>query len=77
MPRSRHHCSGFRSAGLRCGGIAPLVLVVLILGLFAGGDASVEAAVRDGGISEPRHLDYRFFNFLGIYQKFTTIVRGE
>jgi len=48
-----------------------------ILGLFAWGDASVAAAVREGGISEPRHIDYEFFNFLGLYQSFTTIVYGN
>lgn len=48
-----------------------------LLGLFAWGDASVEAAVRDGGIVEPQHIDYEFFNFLLLYQKFTTVVHGE
>jgi len=48
-----------------------------ILGLFAWGDASVAAAVRNGGIVEPQHIDYEFFNILLIYQKFTTVVHGE
>jgi len=48
-----------------------------VLGLFAWGDASVAAAVREGGISEPRHIDYEYFNIFGIYQSFTTIVYGD
>lgn len=48
-----------------------------VLGLFAWGDASVAAAVQEGGISEPRHIDYEYFNFLGVYQSFTTIVYGD
>lgn len=48
-----------------------------ILGLFATGDASVKKAVQDGGISDPKHIDYEYFNFLGLYQKFTTVVYGD
>ncbi|HKK50342.1 MAG TPA: TRL-like family protein, partial [Myxococcota bacterium] len=48
-----------------------------ILGLVAWGDASVEAAARDGLITEPKHIDYGYFNVLGVYQSFTTIVRGD
>jgi hypothetical protein len=48
-----------------------------ILGLFAWGDASVKAATENGGIREPKHIDYNFYNVLGIYQSFTTIVLGD
>jgi hypothetical protein len=50
---------------------------VSILSLFAFGDASTSAAAAQGGLSEVHHVDYEYFNFLGIYQKFTTIVRGN
>ncbi len=50
---------------------------VAVLGLFAWGDASVEAATQNGGIRSPKHIDYEYFNFLGLYQKFTTVVHGE
>lgn len=48
-----------------------------ILGLFAFGDASVEAAAREGNISRVNHADYKYFNILWIYQNFTTVVYGE
>lgn len=50
---------------------------VSYFGLVAVGDASVEAAAREGGITQPRHIDYEFVNVLLIYQKFTTVVYGE
>lgn len=48
-----------------------------ILGLFATGDCSVAAAARNGGITEVQHIDYKFYNMLGIVQRFTTVVIGE
>jgi len=48
-----------------------------ILGLVALGDASVATAARNGGVSRVHHADYEYFNVLGIYQKYTTIVHGE
>jgi hypothetical protein len=50
---------------------------VSLLSLFAFGDASTSAAAAQGGLSEVTHVDYEYFNLLGIYQKFTTIVRGN
>jgi hypothetical protein len=44
---------------------------------FAWGDASATAAARDGGITTIRHADYEYVNVLGIYQSFTTVVRGD
>jgi hypothetical protein len=51
--------------------------VTTILGIVSFGDASLEAAIRDGGIQEPRHADYRYLNVLGLYQQFTTIAYGD
>jgi len=48
-----------------------------ILGLVATGDASTEAAAREGGISTIHSADYSYFNVLGVYQRYETIVHGE
>lgn len=48
-----------------------------ILGLISWGDASVKAAADQAGIGTIEHADYRFFNVLGVYQKFETIVYGK
>ena len=49
-----------------------------ILGLFAGGDASIEAAMRNGGITKVHHVDHTVSSFLlGIYLEDKTIVHGE
>lgn len=50
---------------------------ISILGLVALGDASLQTAAQEGGISNIRHVDYQYDNILGIYQKYTTIARGE
>ena len=41
------------------------------------GDASVKAAAAAGGISNVKHVDYDFYNFLGVYQRFTTVAYGD
>ena len=48
-----------------------------ILGLIGLGDCSVSAAANDGGVTTVNHTDYEFFNVLGVYQKYTTIVYGD
>ena len=48
-----------------------------VLGLFAWGDASVEAAAAQGNLKTVDHLDYDYFNVLGIYQVFTTRAYGS
>lgn len=48
-----------------------------ILGLVALGDASIEAAMKDGGITKVHHVDYETFSVLGVYARFTLIVYGE
>lgn len=45
--------------------------------VFATGDASISAAMRDGNITRIHHVDHETSNFLGIYAKYTTIVYGE
>ena len=48
-----------------------------ILGLYATGDCSIGAAVRNGGLKRVDHLDYSYENVLGIWQKVTLIAYGE
>ena len=48
-----------------------------ILGLVAMGDASVEAAAKAGGINTVDGADYEYFNVLGIYQRYRTVLHGE
>lgn len=48
-----------------------------ILGLFATGDASIEAASTNGNISKIHHVDYHSTSILGIYSTFKVTVYGE
>jgi hypothetical protein len=45
--------------------------------MFAQGDASISAAMANGGITRIHHVDHETFNILGLYAKYTTIVYGE
>lgn len=48
-----------------------------VLGLVATGDASIQTAARNGGITKIKYVDYEVENILGIYGKYTTIVYGD
>jgi hypothetical protein len=48
-----------------------------ILGLVATGDASVHAAAAAGGLQKVEHVDYYYFNVLGVIQRFRTVAYGE
>ena len=48
-----------------------------ILGLVAFGDASIQAAAKNGGLKKVYHADYKYFNILGIIKETTVIVNGE
>jgi len=48
-----------------------------ILFLVGWGDAGLAAAMKDGEITELRHTDYRIQNYLLVYQRYTTIAKGE
>jgi hypothetical protein len=41
------------------------------------GDASLEAAMENGNISEVHHVDLERTNILGLYSTYTVIVYGE
>lgn len=48
-----------------------------VLGMFAFGDCSTNAAVQNGGLTKVEYLDYEYFNLLFVYQKFTVNAYGE
>ena len=48
-----------------------------ILGWVALGDASIDAAMKDGNITKVHHVDYHCKSFLGIYAELTVFVYGE
>ena len=41
------------------------------------GDASLDAAMRDGDIRQIHHVDTDYINFLGLYQRKAIIVYGD
>ena len=45
--------------------------------LFVDGDASLKAAMENGGIKKIHHVDVDVFNILNLYSTATTIVWGE
>ncbi len=50
---------------------------VAILGIVSAGDASIDAAMKNGGITKIHHVDHRSISVLFIFAMFTTIVYGE
>lgn len=48
-----------------------------VMGIVSWGDASTQAAAAQGDVEVIRHADYEFFNVLGFYSRFTTIVYGD
>ncbi len=46
-------------------------------GLIAVGDAGIEAAMKNVGITKIQHLDFHTYSVLGIYAKFMVKVYGE
>ena len=48
-----------------------------ILGLVATGDASIKAAMENGGIKKIKYVDYSAKNILGVYGEYTTTVYGD
>lgn len=45
--------------------------------LVAVGDASIEAAMKNGGITKVHHVDWQVKNILGIIGKYKVTVYGE
>lgn len=48
-----------------------------ILGWIATGDASIETAMKNGGIKRIHHVDYSSRSILFFYGEFTTTVYGD
>ncbi len=48
-----------------------------ILGFVAIGDASIEAAMKNGNIRKIHHVDYQAKSIVFFYGEFTTTVYGE
>ena len=49
-----------------------------ILGLYATGDAGLEAAMKAGGITKVHHVDHQVISYFAlVWVKQTTIVYGE
>jgi hypothetical protein len=48
-----------------------------ILGLIGTGDASIEAARRNGGITMISSVDAHSKSYIGVYAEYCTIVRGR
>ena len=48
-----------------------------ILGLVATGDASIDAAMKNGGITKVHHVDWDAKNILGIIGNYKCTVYGE
>ena len=47
------------------------------LGAVAVGDASIEAAKRNGGITAIASVDHQSFSVLGFYSRFCTVASGS
>lgn len=45
--------------------------------LFANGDASIAAAMKQGGITKVHHVDTHVRTYFWMYTEYTTIVWGE
>ncbi len=48
-----------------------------ILGIVATGDCSIQAAAASAGIKTVNHVDYEYYNVLGVIQRFVVIVYGD
>lgn len=48
-----------------------------ILGIVATGDASIQAAARNGGITRIATVEHQATSILGVWGKFTTMVTGD
>lgn len=47
------------------------------LGIVALGDASIQAAAREAGITRIHHVDYQAKSYVGVYTIYTIVVYGD
>jgi len=50
---------------------------ISILGWFASGDASINAACKQGNIKKVAWVNQRVNNYFGVYGSYTTMVYGD
>lgn len=48
-----------------------------LFGVYAVGDASIDTAAKNGGITRIHHVDFETQNILGVVADFTTVVYGN
>jgi hypothetical protein len=48
-----------------------------ILGVVATGDATVDSAAKQGGITTISHVDHKVMAVLGVYAEYCTVVHGS
>ena len=48
-----------------------------VLGILVTGDASIQAAMENGGIKKVHHIDYKSSSIPGLFSTHTIIVYGE
>ncbi len=70
-------CAPDDASGLDVGSKVGKAQMVNYLGWIAQGDASIQAAAENGGISKIKTSDYHYDSLLGIINKTTTIVTGD
>ena len=64
---------GGREVGTKEGRASTYTLLFLV----GWGDASITAAARNGDITQIKQTNYGMLSYLGLYQRYTTIVRGD
>ena len=47
------------------------------VGVVAMGDASIQAAAREAGITRIHHVDYQSKSYVGVYNIYTIVVYGD
>lgn len=72
-PMNRIEAAGTAKTGAKAGEAC----ATGILGLFAFGDASLDAAKKAGGITDVHSTEFKNFQVLGIYQQACTQVHGN
>jgi hypothetical protein len=70
-------CSPDDASGLQLGSKTGTSEMVNYIGWIATGDASIQAAAKNGGITNVKTVDYHYDTILGIVNTTTTTVTGE
>lgn len=73
------HDFGDTKLGSKIGSTSVIAIhdILLTGQLFATGDASVETAARNAGITTIHHVDYEIMSVLGVFARFTIFVYGD